>query len=108
VDPQLAPLPVVSLSNYPNPFNPSTEIRFQLSDASQLEHTQIEIFNTKGQKVKELKADMSSRPQRRDLSCTVTWDGTDSANQPVSSGVYLYQLRAGKQTLAQKKMMLLK
>jgi hypothetical protein len=107
-DPQLAPLPAVTLSNYPNPFNPSTEIRFQMSDASQLEHTQIEIFNTKGQKVKELKADMSSRPQRRDLSCTVTWDGTDSANQPVSSGVYLYQLRAGKQTLAQKKMMLLK
>jgi hypothetical protein len=121
-DPQLAPLPAVSLSNYPNPFNPSTEIRFQMSDASQLEHAQIEIFNIKGQKVKELKADMSSRPQRtcaapfrskegmesRDLSFSINWDGTDSTNQPVPSGVYLYQLRAGKQTLAQKKMMLLK
>jgi hypothetical protein len=109
-DPQLAPLPAVSLSNYPNPFNPSTEIRFQLSDASQLEHTQIEIFNTKGQKVKELNADMSSRPSEAhgEILHSVTWDGTDSTNQPVSSGVYLYQLRAGKQTLAQKKMMLLK
>jgi hypothetical protein len=121
-DPQLAPLPAVSLSNYPNPFNPSTEIRFQMSDASHLEHAQIEIFNVKGQKVRKLKADMSSRPQRtcaapfrskegmesRDLSYSITWDGTDSANQPVASGVYLYQLRAGKQTLAQKKMMLLK
>jgi hypothetical protein len=121
-DPQLAPLPAVTLSNYPNPFNPSTEIRFQMSDASQLEHAQIEIFNVKGQKVRKLKADMSSRPQwtcaapfrskegmeSRDLSYSITWDGTDSANQPVASGVYLYQLRAGKQTLAQKKMMLLK
>jgi outer membrane protein assembly factor BamA len=78
-----------------------------------LEHTQIEIFNTKGQKVRELKADMSSRPirqqpERGDISYSITWDGTDSANQPVSSGVYLYQLRVGKQTLAQNKMMLLK
>jgi hypothetical protein len=107
------PIPSIFISNYPNPFNPSTEIRFQLSDASQLEHTQIEIFNTKGQKVRELKADMSSRPirqqpERGDISYSITWDGTDSANQPVSSGVYLYQLRVGKQTLAQNKMMLLK
>jgi hypothetical protein len=56
---------------------------------------------------------MSSRPirqqpERGDISYSITWDGTDSANQPVSSGVYLYQLRVGKQTLAQNKMMLLK
>jgi hypothetical protein len=125
-DPQLAPLPAVSLSNYPNPFNPSTEIRFQMSDASQLEHAQIEIFNIKGQKVKAIDVTLSlskcgaenSTPPSFDKlrmtragSCqsfSVTWDGTDSANQPVASGVYLYQLRAGKQTLAQKKMMLLK
>jgi hypothetical protein len=125
-DPQLAPLPAVSLSNYPNPFNPSTEIRFQMSDASQLEHAQIEIFNIKGQMVKAIDVTLSlskcgaenSTPPSFDKlrmtragSCqsfSVTWDGTDSANQPVSSGVYLYQLRAGKQTLAQKKMMLLK
>jgi flagellar hook assembly protein FlgD len=46
--------------------------------------------------------------ESRDLSFSINWDGTDSTNQPVPSGVYLYQLRAGKQTLAQKKMMLLK
>jgi flagellar hook assembly protein FlgD len=53
---------------------------------------------------------MSSRPSEAhgEILHSVTWDGTDSTNQPVSSGVYLYQLRAGKQTLAQKKMMLLK
>jgi hypothetical protein len=109
--------PQISLSNYPNPFKPAaagrgpaTEILFSIS--SELyepdEQLIIDIFNVKGQKVRKFKADMSSRPQRRDLSYSVTWDGTDSANQPVSSGVYLYQLRAGKQTLAQKKMMLLK
>jgi hypothetical protein len=99
--PPLVSPPAVTLSNYPNPFNPSTEIRFQLSDASQLDHAQIEIFNVKGQKVRKLE-------MKRDLSCSITWDGTDSTNQPVASGMYLYQLRAGNQTLAQKKMMLLK
>jgi hypothetical protein len=99
--PPLVSPPAVTLSNYPNPFNPSTEIRFQLSDASQLDHAQIEIFNVKGQKVRKLE-------MKRDLSCSITWDGTDSNNQPVASGMYLYQLRAGNQALAQKKMMLLK
>jgi hypothetical protein len=103
-------LPVVecTLGNYPNPFNPSTEIRFQMSDASQLEHAQIEIFNIRGQKVKELKADMSSRPQRRDLSYSTTWDGCDSNGTPVAGGVYLYQLKADGKALGQSKMLLLK
>jgi flagellar hook assembly protein FlgD len=46
--------------------------------------------------------------ESRDLSYSITWDGTDNNGAPVASGLYLYQLRAGKQTLAQKKMMLLK
>jgi hypothetical protein len=110
-------VPAVSrlLGNYPNPFKPAvagrgptTEIRFQISDASQLEHTQIEIFNVKGQKVKQLKADVSSRAKSRDLTFSITWDGTDSTNKPVASGVYLYQLKVGDKTIDQRKMMLLK
>ena len=40
--------------NYPNPFNPSTEIRFQLSDISEIESAEITIYNIKGQKIKTL------------------------------------------------------
>ena len=38
----------------------------------------------------------------------VIWNGTDFNNQPVSPGVYLYQLKAGDKALAQEKMLLLK
>jgi hypothetical protein len=115
-------LPVVecTLGNYPNPFKPAaagrgpaTEIRFQLSDVRQFERTQIEIFNIRGQKVKELKADMSSRPirqlpERGEISYSTTWDGTDSNGTPVAGGVYLYQLKADGKALGQSKMLLLK
>jgi hypothetical protein len=111
-DPTL-PVPQASLHNYPNPFNPSTEIIFQISDERQIDHAQIDIFNAKGQKVKELKADMSSRPirqqpERGEISHSITWDGTDSANQPVASGLYLYRLMVSGTPVAQQKMMLLK
>jgi flagellar hook assembly protein FlgD len=84
-----------------------------MSDASQLEHAQIEIFNIRGQKVKELKADMSSRPirqlpERGEISYSTTWDGCDSNGAPVAGGVYLYQLKADGKALGQNKMLLLK
>jgi hypothetical protein len=105
------PTPRITLANYPNPFNSSTEIRFQISDIRQIEHAEIEIFNLLGQKVKAIPIhtdELSSRPQWRDLSSSTTWDGTDSNGQPVASGLYLYRLVAGSETLAQSKMMLLK
>ncbi len=93
--------------NYPNPFNPTTEIMFSLT-AQDAEGAKIEIFNAKGQKVRELGIELSSRTELRDLSYSVSWDGTDFNNHPVSSGVYLYQLKAGGKALDQKKMLLLK
>jgi hypothetical protein len=115
------------LGNYPNPFKPAaagrgpaTEIQFSLSSepvstplrrGKQYEPDEqlvIEILNVRGQKVKELKADMSSRPQRRDLSYSTTWDGCDSNGTPVAGGVYLYQLKADGKALGQSKMLLLK
>jgi hypothetical protein len=103
----------LTLSNHPNPFNPSTEICFSLSNEQyeQDEPVTIEIFNIRGQKVKTIPIDidaMSSRPQRRELSSSITWDGTDSSNRPVATGLYFYQLKEGNKSVAQKKMMLLK
>jgi len=90
--------------NYPNPFNPTTTISFQLSAFSNQEDVELEIYNIKGQKIKTLTHSLTHQP----TNCyKVSWDGTDDYNQPVSSGIYLYKLQAGKQVQT-RKMILLK
>jgi hypothetical protein len=97
------------LSNYPNPFNPSTEIRFQTSDFSEIESVEIGIYNLKGQKVKIL-TPSSCHPEfiegRGEMS--VTWNGTDKNHKPVSSNVYYYKLSVNGKTEAVRKCLLLK
>jgi hypothetical protein len=91
---------ILTLSpNFPNPFNPSTNISFALPMA---DHARLEIFNLKGQRVKllldaRMPAGMS----------TVTWDGKDESGRTVASGVYFYRLHTNKQSLS-RKMMLMK
>ena len=87
------------LTNYPNPFNPSTKIRFQISDFSGIESVEISIYNLKGQKIRKFAIfnDQSS----------IEWDGTDQNNQPVASGIYFYRLRSGEFEIS-RKMLLLK
>jgi parallel beta-helix repeat protein len=73
------------LQNYPNPFNPETEIRFQLPQAS---HVVLKIYNLLGEEVRTLV------DEQRDTGYhAVRWDGKDNNGKPVTSGVYLYQLR---------------
>jgi len=87
---------IVILSNYPNPFNPSTTISFNLPMDQKAELT---IFNIKGQRVRkftELKNQNS-----------VVWKGKDESGNSVSSGIYFYRLET-KNTTLQKKMILLK
>ena len=89
-----------NLSNYPNPFNPTTTISFEVRQTSLF--VTLKIYNLKGQEVKQL---ISTEVQAGKHS--VIWNGTDSNDQPVSSGIYFYKLISGehKQT---KKMLLLK
>ena len=75
----------IFLTNYPNPFNPTTTISFNLT----AEDAKIEIYNLKGQKIKQLLSNSAGEH-------SVIWDGTDENNQPVSSGIYFYQLKSGK------------
>ncbi|HPR18225.1 MAG TPA: T9SS type A sorting domain-containing protein [Candidatus Cloacimonadota bacterium] len=84
------------LSNYPNPFNPSTTISFDLT-AKDAKSAKVEIYNIRGQKIKTLDCCNSFAAASKELSYskTVVWDGTDSNNKPVSSGVYFYKLKAG-------------
>lgn len=89
--------------NYPNPFNPSTEIRFQTSDFRQIENVEIGIYNFKGQKVKTFE----SAQDNGDGFYSIIWNGNDDNNQPVASGVYYYQITSGSKK-ATGKMMLMK
>jgi hypothetical protein len=99
--------PQGSISVHPNPFNPNTEIRFQISDSRQREHATIEIFNSKGQKVRKLEMRNEGLEMKRDLSYSLTWNGTNDAGKPVASGVYYARLAVGGMHLAQTKMLLL-
>jgi hypothetical protein len=88
------------LSNFPNPFNPTTVITFRSEPNKQYE---ISIYNLLGQKVKTLPVSPS-----QNSAVSVMWDGTDLFNQPLSSGVYFYKLIADGKDVATQKCLLLK
>ncbi|HCV43010.1 MAG TPA: hypothetical protein DGH68_05965, partial [Bacteroidetes bacterium] len=71
----------------PNPFNPSTTIRYSLPNRSQV---MLKIYDILGREVKTL-VDELQEPGNR----FVVWNSTNSHGQTVGSGVYLYQLHAG-------------
>ena len=89
------------LRNYPNPFNPTTSIRYQVSGIES-KHVVINVYNVRGQLVRKL---VNEEHQPGDYS--IVWDGRDDDVQFVSSGVYLYRMRAGEQSII-RKMLLLK
>jgi chitinase len=94
----------ISISHYPNPFNPTTTISFSLPAGSD-DETKLIIYNLKGQKMKTFPVLMSGVEGSGIYS--VVWNGTDDSNNPVSSGVYFYKLNSGN-TEVSNKMLLLK
>ncbi|MEW6015406.1 MAG: T9SS type A sorting domain-containing protein [Candidatus Zixiibacteriota bacterium] len=85
--------------NFPNPFNPSTVIQFELPRAADIT---LDIYNILGQKVITLLKERKPAGKYR-----VEWDGNNSDRLPCASGIYLYRLRAGDQAVT-RKMVLLK
>jgi hypothetical protein len=85
--------------NFPNPFNPSTEIAYSLKEAGKVK---IEIYNLKGQLVKTLINDTMPQGEHR-----ITWNGKDQRGNGVSSGIYFYKMKVGGYT-GTRKMMLMK
>ncbi len=85
--------------NQPNPFNPTTTIRFTLPAR---EDVTLAIYDTNGHLVRMLVNDVQENGAHE-----VTWDGRDDAGVAAGSGVYFYRLHAGKLTES-KKMVLLK
>ena len=84
--------------NAPNPFNGETLIRFALPQSSQVE---LAIYNLLGQPVAVLVQGPSAAG-----TFSVRWDGRDQAGHELTSGVYLYQLRADEYTQVRKLLLL--
>ncbi|MDO9576690.1 MAG: T9SS type A sorting domain-containing protein [Candidatus Cloacimonadales bacterium] len=104
---------ISNISNYPNPFNPSTIIEFSIEQNGQNEQVELIIYNLKGQKVKTLDAlecgnhvTTNARDSRSTFS--VVWNGDNDNRNPVTSGIYFYKLKVGNKTKAVKKCLLLK
>ena len=74
-------------ANFPNPFNPSTMIPYQLPASM---YVRLEVFNLLGQRV----ATLVDGEQPAGFH-TASWDATDAAGQAVGAGVYLYRLSGG-------------
>jgi hypothetical protein len=96
-----ASLPQVTTlaGNYPNPFNPSTTISYQLAEESLVN---LSIYNIKGQHITTLVSEIQHPGTH-----TLQWQGTDDKGKPSPSGIYLYRLSAGENIFS-RKMILLK
>jgi hypothetical protein len=84
--------------NFPNPFNPSTTIRYQLAGDGPV---RLEVFDILGQKVRTLVADLQTAGFHR-----VVWDSRDDAQRQVAAGVYFSRLQAGEFTQVRKLLLL--
>ena len=89
--------------NYPNPFNPTTTIHYTVPVSPHgIPFVELKIYNLRGQVVRTL-----VRAFQGAGAYAVTWDGRDDRGQPVTSGVYLYRLKAGNEVQV-RRMVLLK
>jgi hypothetical protein len=82
----------VLYNNYPNPFNPSTTIRYALPGQANIT---LKIYNILGQEIRTLENERQSAGVH-----SVVWDGRNNLNQAVSSGIYIYRLQAGARVLS--------
>ena len=85
--------------NFPNPFNPSTTISFDVKERG---HVSLKIYNVAGQLVKTLADGVKDAKHYE-----ITWDGTNNHGFKVASGVYFYKMQS-KSFSQTKKMVLLK
>ncbi|MGD8782242.1 MAG: FlgD immunoglobulin-like domain containing protein [Ignavibacteria bacterium] len=83
-----------ALANYPNPFNPSTNINFSIPKA---QNVKLLIYNILGEKVKEL---VNSNMEAG--SYTVQWNGDNQSGRKVNSGVYFSVLQTQEKRIVKK------
>ena len=94
----ISQIPIKILKNYPNPFNPTTTISFEIAEKGK---TEVEIFNIKGQKVKTLLNENLEAGQH-----SVIWNGKTDSEKQVSSGMYFYKVSVNNNQKISKMIML--
>ena len=80
--------------NEPNPFNPSTSIRFSLQEDA---HVLLVVYDVKGRKVATLVDEWMAAGTH-----VAAWNGRGDNNRPVATGTYFYRLTAGGRSLARR------
>ena len=91
-------VPTTLYRNYPNPFNPTTTISFNLKEASS---ATLAIYNVKGQLVRTLVNGHLTEGVHN-----ILWNGQDDKGKTVSSGIYFYRLSNKNFTSVQKMIMM--
>ena len=79
---------------FPNPFNPSTSLRYSLKEAGKV---RLEIYNLKGQLIRRFEHDHQHPGYYQQV-----WDGKDAQGNNVTSGVYIYRMVTGKYSSSRK------
>jgi len=94
--PSTPELPVIKgiSSIYPNPFNPETNIRFGLSEASGFK---LRIYNARGQLVRDLASGDLPRGYH-----TIKWNGRDERGASCASGIYFLVMTSGRDSFKRK------
>ena len=96
--PSLYPQEILLLSAYPNPFNPTTTIRYTIPENSQVK---ITIYDQQGRQVNTL-----VNAQQTVGDYHLQWNGTDASGRQLSSGLYFCQVQAGRFTETMKLVLL--
>lgn len=85
------------LKNYPNPFNPSTTINYNVPSAAAGQEISLDIFNVLGEKTASLYSGSAHAGLNR-----IQWNGTNNAGIVVNTGIYIVRLQAGSTVLTQR------
>jgi hypothetical protein len=98
------PVPFALHQNAPNPFNPTTTLRFSVADA---DHVNLAIYDAVGRHVRTIVDRVMPAGEHE-----IVWDGADASGRRLGSGVYVYRLTAtgsdGTVQTATRKMLLVK
>jgi flagellar hook assembly protein FlgD len=90
VAPITEPITYPIIKNYPNPFNPSTNIIFSIPSESAYNEISLEIYDISGKLVKNL---MKEKLQQG--TYIITWNGKDNSGKQAATGIYIANLCSG-------------
>ncbi len=96
--PQAPPTDFEILSNYPNPFNPATTIKYRVERLAQV---RLEIYSSKGDRITGLMNEMQAPGQYQ-----IIWEGRNDLGEAVASGIYFVRLAVEREAYSHKIMLM--